>query len=63
VERFNGRISDVLETNHFDSALDLKQALMRYFVRGSFGPMAFTAQSTTRSCRNQPWGKERQCAQ
>ncbi len=30
VERFNGRISDVLKTNHFDSALDLEQTLMRY---------------------------------
>ena len=30
VERFNGRISDVLKTNRFDSALDLEQALMRY---------------------------------
>ena len=26
--RFNGRISDVLTTNHFDSALDLDQTLM-----------------------------------
>ena len=32
VERFNGRISDVLKTNRFDSALDLKQTLMRYVV-------------------------------
>jgi len=30
VERFNGRISDVLRTNRFNSALDLKQTLMRY---------------------------------
>ena len=30
VERFNGRISDVLKTNRFDSALDLEQTLMRY---------------------------------
>jgi len=30
VERFNGRISDVLRTNRFDSALDLEQTLMRY---------------------------------
>ena len=29
-ERFNGRISDVLKTNRFDSALDLEQTLMRY---------------------------------
>jgi transposase InsO family protein len=29
VERFNGRIVDVLKTNRFDSALDLKQTLMR----------------------------------
>ena len=29
VERFNGRISDVLKTNRFDSALDLEQTLMR----------------------------------
>ncbi len=28
--RFNGRISDVLKTNRFDSALDLEQTLMRY---------------------------------
>ena len=30
VERVNGRISDVLKTNRFDSALDLEQTLMRY---------------------------------
>ena len=30
VERFNGRISDVLKTNRFDGALDLEQTLMRY---------------------------------
>jgi hypothetical protein len=30
VERFNGRISDVLKINHFDSALDLEQTVMRY---------------------------------
>ncbi len=30
VERFNGRIEEVLKTNHFDSALDLEQTLMRY---------------------------------
>jgi hypothetical protein len=29
VERFNGRISDVLKTNRFDRALDLEQTLMR----------------------------------
>ena len=28
-ERFNGRIADGLETNRFDSALDLKQTLVR----------------------------------
>ena len=30
VERFNGRISDMLNTHRFDSALDLEQTLMRY---------------------------------
>jgi len=30
VERFNGRIADVLKTHHFNSALDLEQTLMRY---------------------------------
>lgn len=30
VERFNGRISDVLKTNHFNSADDLEQTLLRY---------------------------------
>ena len=30
VERFNGRISDVLKTNRFNSALDLEQTLLRY---------------------------------
>ncbi len=29
-ERCNGRISDVLKTNRFDSALDLEQTLMCY---------------------------------
>jgi len=30
VARFNGRISDVLKTDRFDSALDREQTLMRY---------------------------------
>ena len=30
VERFNGRISDVLHTHHFDSGADLAQTLLRY---------------------------------
>jgi transposase InsO family protein len=30
VERFNGRISDILKTHHFNSALDLEQTLHRY---------------------------------
>ena len=43
LERFNGRISDVLKTNRFDSALDLEQTLMRY------------VHLYNRSCRSQPW--------
>jgi transposase InsO family protein len=49
VERFNGRIADVLKTNRFDSALDLVQTLMRYVVL------------YTHSCRSQPLGAERRC--
>lgn len=30
VERFNGRISEVLNTHHFNSALDLEHTLLRY---------------------------------
>jgi len=30
LERFDGRIGDVLKTNRFESALDLEQTLMRY---------------------------------
>ena len=30
VERLNGRITDVLKTNRFDSVLDLEQTLMQY---------------------------------
>jgi transposase InsO family protein len=30
VERFNGRIADVLKTNRFNSAEDLAQTLTRY---------------------------------
>jgi transposase InsO family protein len=30
VERFNGRIADVLKTHHFNSGLDMEQTLMRY---------------------------------
>ena len=33
VERFTGRISDVLKTKRFGSALDLEQTLMRYAHR------------------------------
>ena len=30
VERFNGRIADVLKTHRFSSAEDLEQTLLRY---------------------------------
>jgi len=30
VERFNGRIADVLRTNHFDSAASLETTLKRF---------------------------------
>jgi hypothetical protein len=30
VERFNGRISDVLKTHHFHSGQDMRQTLERY---------------------------------
>jgi len=30
VERFNGRIADVLKTHHFNSAQDLEQTLVLY---------------------------------
>lgn len=30
VERFNGRIADILKTHHFNSAEDLEQTLLRY---------------------------------
>jgi len=30
VERFNGRVADILKTHHFNSALDLEQTLYRY---------------------------------
>ena len=30
VERFNGRIADVLKTHHFDSREELEQTLLRY---------------------------------
>jgi integrase-like protein len=30
VERFNGRIEDVLQSHHFNSREDLEQTLMRY---------------------------------
>ena len=49
VERFSGRIADVLKTNRFDSALDLEQTLMRYVALYNT------------SCRSPSWGAERQC--
>jgi transposase InsO family protein len=30
VERFNGRIADILKTHHFRSGEDLEQTLLRY---------------------------------
>ncbi|HXF07571.1 MAG TPA: integrase core domain-containing protein, partial [Candidatus Acidoferrales bacterium] len=33
VERFNGRISDVLKTHHFHSGEDLEQTVLRYVQR------------------------------
>jgi len=32
-ERFHSRISDLVRTNHFDSAIDLEQTLIRYVHR------------------------------
>jgi transposase InsO family protein len=32
VERFNGRIADILKTHHFVSGEDLEQTLLRYAV-------------------------------
>ena len=32
VERFNGRIADVLRSHRFQSGLDLEQTLLRYVV-------------------------------
>ena len=32
VERFNGRISDVLKTHHFISGQDLEETLLRYVI-------------------------------
>ncbi len=32
VERFNGRISDILNTHHFHSGDELEQTLHRYVV-------------------------------
>ncbi len=55
VERFNGRIEEVLQSHHFRSGEDLESTLHRYVVRRSLGPMAFTAHThTTSSFRNQP---------
>ena len=61
VERFNGRIEEVLQSHHFRSGEDLETTLHRYVVRRSLEPMAFTAHSTTRSCRSQSSGAERRC--
>ncbi len=56
VERFNGRIEEVLQSHHFRSGEDLETTLHRYVVRRSLGPMAFTAYThTTSNCRSQPW--------
>ena len=49
VERFNGRISDVLRTNRFDRTLDLEQTLMRY------------VHLNNTQLPQSPWGAERRC--
>ncbi|WP_412509745.1 integrase core domain-containing protein [Roseovarius sp. SYSU LYC5161] len=40
VERFNGRIEEVLQSHHFRSGEELDSTLHRYAFGHSFGPMA-----------------------
>lgn len=47
VERFNGRIADVLETHRFNSAEDLEQTLMRYVALYNHQLPQLTPQSQT----------------
>ncbi len=62
VERFNGRIEEVLQSHHFRSGEDLEATLHRHVVRRSLGPMAFTAHThTTSNFRSQPWAARRPC--
>ena len=62
VERFNGRIEEVLQSHHFRSGEELETTLRRYVVRRSLEPMAFTAHThTTSSFRSQPWAARRPC--
>ena len=51
VERFNGRIADVLKTHRFNSREDMEQTLLRY--------VAFT----TTSCHSQLWAARHLCRQ
>ena len=62
VERFNGRIGEVLQSHHFRSGEELETTLHRYVVRRSLEPMAFTAHThTTSSFPSQPWAAGRPC--
>ena len=62
VERFNGRIEEVLQSHHFRSGEELETTLHRYVVRRSLEPMAFTAHThTTSSFPSQPWAARRPC--
>ena len=62
VERFNGRIEEVLRSHHFRSGEELETTLLRYVVRRSLEPMAFTAHThTTSNSHSQPWAARRPC--
>jgi len=64
VERFNGRIEEVLQSRHFRSGEELETTLHCYVVRRSLEPMAFTAHTrTTSSFPSQPWAAGRPCRQ
>ncbi|ABM58865.1 hypothetical protein Veis_3134 [Verminephrobacter eiseniae EF01-2] len=49
VERFNGRIADVLKTHRFDSREDMEQTLRAMWP------------CTTTNCRSQRWAARRLC--
>lgn len=59
VERFNGRIADVLKTHRFNSREDMQQTLLRYVVLCNYQLPQSALKSSTPMQALKQWHQER----